>query len=1028
MNKKFLTLLMLASFLATPLSAVAVPGVNEVPQLNNSINGSVSGGSTGSHNFTDAVGGSGLNVTVGSGKANEVGQFDWNTFNLGANKRVNWNFTGISQTALNRVLDANPSQIYGKLTNTCANAECGTSANTSKVILINPNGLLFGPGSSVNLNSFTASTYDLKGAKNIKDMTASELQAYTNNIDRNFGPDIKVTFQSTTDKIGSLIKMDGANVHADKSLIVLAKDIEVQNGSVLSTTVGYNYALATDNPQSFSNVKLIAADGAEAIYQKNGYVNNADINGGDAKAGVDYTIKMDSTGAKNEIKSGNVFIRNKGTTDNSNIDIKKTNIESQKLVNKALGDVVIWAENKTNIADSGITTINTYEVGNQANKNTYAQDGGQVRIYGGKGIDIKSTKIVTAHSVLDNGGGDVTILSDNGDISITNNSEINSLGNVKIEALKSAKVADTTIIAANRANADSSIGGQSLAHLTKDLLIRGHQGTTTLENAKVAASGNTTIDAATTNTIKGSSVYAAKNLNVYAGGTTAANAGTTLIENSRLGYNNLSLYKTGQINNVTVKGDTTFDDRGVTDGSLTLTASGSFTADNATLKNRSLTFTNNATSRGLTSGSTIADHTAVTLNSNTSDVSFINHSDVKATQVDITANALNGSVKVLDSKLDAKRDVVLNAKNSFTTGTNINTASSIKSGRSIIVNVNGAGQDIVLDRPVLDKLDYNNRLKLTAAQDVKLTSTMGLNVDRVDMTAGRNNEVSARGAINFSHSILKADNGENKIVAGNMGGVNFDTVAATSKNGTTVTATGAITTSGDDKGIDMKNTKLILTTPGDINMSIANSNGLRAEGGVVNLKAVNGSVGYPGSPIDRHSRTLTPTGPRAGATLSIDKIVADRLYLDSTNNKFAAVGEKTIEVKEYGGFNLDPKPEFVYNDDGTYNTYPFYKGSTDQGLISTGVDGYKKHEIDILNDGNKFTLIYERPTIDCPPEPPVIPDDSNDYVRLPLQTAFTSQGQIVNNLTDATANIVAAAAGIVLTDEMYEDEYTLETY
>ncbi len=998
MNKKFLTLLMLASFLATPLSAVAAPGVNELPSLNNTVNGSVT---------TETWG---LNAKVGSGKAGEVGQFDWNTFNLGANKQVNWAFTGVSQTALNRVLDNNASQIYGKLTNSCANANCSNTMNSGKVILINPNGILFGPGSSVNLNSFTASTFDLKGAKNIKDMSAAELATYTNNIDRNFGPDIKVTFQSATDKIGSLIKMDGADVHADKTLIVLAKDIEVKNGSVLSTTLGYNYG---DGTQSFSNVKLIAADGATATYQKNGYANNGDVAGIAGAAGRDYTIKMDSDGARNVIKSGNILVRNTGVTANSNIDMKKTNTESNKLVNNANGDTIIWAENKTNIEDSDIVTVNTYEVGNQATKNTYAQAGGQVRIYGGEGVDIKGTQITTAHSVADNNGGNVLILSENGNVNIaksaSNNSQINSYGNVNIEALKNVAISDTVIRAKNRDNADASIGGASLAHLTKDVLIKGYQGTTTLNNAKVAASGNTTIDAATTNTITGGSVYAAKALNIY--------GQNTLLENTRLGYNDLSLYKQNQINNVTVKGTTTFDDRKVTDGSLTLTASGNFTADNATLKHASLDY--------FTAGAS-SDHTAVTLNSNTGNVSFINNSNVKATDKDITANALAGSVNVLDSKLDAKRDVVLNAKNSFTTGTNINSAAAINAGRSVIVTVGDAATatraSITLDKPVLDKITYGNRMKLNATQNVKLSSTTGLNVDRVDMNAGGNNEVTADGNINFSHSILKSANGTNTITSAN-GGVNFDTVAATSKNGTTVNAKGDVTTAGLTKAIDMKGTKLVLNTPGNINMAIAGSNGLRVTGKEVTLKAVNGSIDYTGG--DVHSRTLTPTTNTTGAELSIDKIVSNKLNLD-INNKFVKNGEGYIEVKDYGGFNLDSKPEFVYNNDGSYNTNPFYNGSSNQGPISTGVDGYKQHDITLT--GNDFNLIYERPTIDCPPEPPVTPDDDNNLVRLPLQTAFASKGQIVNNLTDSTANIVAAAAGIVLTDEQNEDEYTLETY
>ena len=67
MNKKFLALLALASFMSTPLSALAI-GDYDRPNLNNVIGGSVT--------QTDTL----TNAVVGTGKNNQVGQFNWNTF------------------------------------------------------------------------------------------------------------------------------------------------------------------------------------------------------------------------------------------------------------------------------------------------------------------------------------------------------------------------------------------------------------------------------------------------------------------------------------------------------------------------------------------------------------------------------------------------------------------------------------------------------------------------------------------------------------------------------------------------------------------------------------------------------------------------------------------------------------------------------------------------------------------------------------------------------------------------------------
>lgn len=80
---------------------------------------------------------------------------DWNSFDIGANASVHFNQRneeGVAQkdwAALNRIYDRNPSQIYGSLT------------ADGKVYLINRNGILFGPGSRVNVHSLIASTHDI---------------------------------------------------------------------------------------------------------------------------------------------------------------------------------------------------------------------------------------------------------------------------------------------------------------------------------------------------------------------------------------------------------------------------------------------------------------------------------------------------------------------------------------------------------------------------------------------------------------------------------------------------------------------------------------------------------------------------------------------------------------------------------------------------------------------------------------------------------------------------------------------------
>lgn len=73
----------------------------------------------------------------------------WNSFNIGSSAAVNIIQPNAQSVLLNRVTGNDPSQIFGKL-----------SAN-GQVILLNPNGIVFGNNGSVTASSFTASTFGL---------------------------------------------------------------------------------------------------------------------------------------------------------------------------------------------------------------------------------------------------------------------------------------------------------------------------------------------------------------------------------------------------------------------------------------------------------------------------------------------------------------------------------------------------------------------------------------------------------------------------------------------------------------------------------------------------------------------------------------------------------------------------------------------------------------------------------------------------------------------------------------------------
>ena len=74
---------------------------------------------------------------------------DWQTFNVAHGHTVEFAQPNADATALNRIHDQNPSQIFGAIV-----------AN-GNVFLLNPNGIVFGETGTVNVNSFMATTLDI---------------------------------------------------------------------------------------------------------------------------------------------------------------------------------------------------------------------------------------------------------------------------------------------------------------------------------------------------------------------------------------------------------------------------------------------------------------------------------------------------------------------------------------------------------------------------------------------------------------------------------------------------------------------------------------------------------------------------------------------------------------------------------------------------------------------------------------------------------------------------------------------------
>jgi len=92
----------------------------------------------------------GSQMTVSQGS--QRGVVDWQTFNVGSQARVDFVQPSSSAVTLNRVLDTQASQIYGRI-----------SAN-GQVFLSNPNGVYFSPTASVDVGGLVATTHGIDNA------------------------------------------------------------------------------------------------------------------------------------------------------------------------------------------------------------------------------------------------------------------------------------------------------------------------------------------------------------------------------------------------------------------------------------------------------------------------------------------------------------------------------------------------------------------------------------------------------------------------------------------------------------------------------------------------------------------------------------------------------------------------------------------------------------------------------------------------------------------------------------------------
>ena len=275
---------------------------------------------------------------------------NWNTFNVGRDASVVFQQPASSSVILNRVLDANPSLLFGNL-----------QAN-GQVFLLNPAGVWFGPGSSVDVNALVATTHSMSNA---------DFMSGAYRFERNGATGKVINEGSIEARLGGYIALLAPEVQNSGILLAKSGTIALAAGETVTMNV---------NPANNKVDLLVTPSTIDSLIENKKIIKAPDGN------------VIVSAQAYNEIASG--VIRNSG-------EIVATGIT------KVGGRIVLGAS--TEIANSG-----------RIDASSAVADGGSVRI---DANNVNNTGIITVQSSANNSennlASDLSSTGSGGEIIIT---------------------------------------------------------------------------------------------------------------------------------------------------------------------------------------------------------------------------------------------------------------------------------------------------------------------------------------------------------------------------------------------------------------------------------------------------------------------------------------------------------------------------------------------------------------------------------------------------------------------------------
>ncbi|MCS6243906.1 MAG: autotransporter-associated beta strand repeat-containing protein [Opitutus sp.] len=160
-----------------------------------------------------------LNINQSTARA----AIDWATFNVGSAAQVNFNQPSSSSVTLNRVLDSNPSQIFGRIT------------APGQVFLTNPNGVVFAPGASVDVGGLVATTHRIG---------VDDFMAGGTTFERNGATGSVSNAGELRAALGGYIALLAPDVRNDGVIIAQSGTVALASGEAISLNFAGNGTLA----------------------------------------------------------------------------------------------------------------------------------------------------------------------------------------------------------------------------------------------------------------------------------------------------------------------------------------------------------------------------------------------------------------------------------------------------------------------------------------------------------------------------------------------------------------------------------------------------------------------------------------------------------------------------------------------------------------------------------------------------------------------------------------------------------------